>query len=299
MRRLLNMKIIESRKILSLLPSVITTSSFGIEKDYNYFSLRTKLEILAVISGMKHVYYDAIQLPERDSSNSSSLIDPEDESILTPKQIFGLDVLRQLESLAPRMQLLVKRTNFPRINFLEATIVPSHIVAAHSRTILFGRVIWLYLKHKTEDLIEKVLKGNLWLGQVLGYPSCCVRWSASIRTRFLEGGYNYFISTNNNAEEWDVLNYLHSFKEHYPGSEIIRAEVDSNILETWNKYPFVPHWACPSCLNGESDTTAFQNEKFSELALAISSKFHDDIINESKKVVQELRKYYNESTKSD
>lgn len=61
-------------------------------------------------------------------------------------------------------------------------------------------------------------------------------------------------------------------------------------LETYRRYPFVPHWACPSCLSGESKESEKLNSQYRELAMNLNPKFAGEIIHET---LGWLNTYYN------
>ena len=78
--------------------------------------------------------------------------------------------------------------------------------------------------------------------------------------------------------------YENVLKMSYPKEENDRVwkTITKHILGTYGRYPFVPHWACSTCLTGKEKGTEELNNKYKNLTLEIGSNFHEKFLNNVK-----------------
>lgn len=122
----------------------------------------------------------------------------------------------------------------------------------------------------------------------MGYPKCCIEWHKRNRVYVVEARFQdteQYIMRNPLAfhdlqveTEEQMYSALLCRPMHLERQEAVFESINEHILETWSRYPFVPHWACSHCLNGKSTETERLNSQYKDVAIKLSPKFAQDII---------------------
>lgn len=176
------------------------------------------------------------------------------------------DNLALLKQLAAITELKYKITNVPPLYFSRKPSVPRDFLSAYFTRGDF-EIIWIYADPKIEPEIRRCLSGELDEGYVLGYPECCIKWHEEKRVLEVESAFNQ------NMDEWECI-------------------TDKHLFGTWEKYPFVPHWACLACLCGKNQETEKLNNQYRELARKVGFNFEKDLIANIKKVFHDANEPY-------
>lgn len=207
-------------------------------------------------------------------------------------ELFPGDNIHRFKKVARLLDLHYKETNIPPPHFIRKPCVKSSFLKALVALSVAGKQsIWIYSDTRVESMISQCIAGELNDGHILGYPECCVRWHEQNRAPETESCFK------------DIEDYLTKNPQAYHD---IRAETEEEIyksilshwqnpfpryaLETYRRYPFVPHWACPSCLSGESEESRKLNGEYKQLAINLDPKFAEEIIHEASTW---LNNYYN------
>lgn len=228
--------------------------------------LKDKLEILAVRVGIKPAFL-IISDPNSDPST--------------------------LELVAKRADLHFKITGRPPDYFPRKPKVGDNFLKIFNNSRLTKlSTIWFYKDVQVELKILESIAGKLNEGHVLGYPECCIKWEEekslqAIETLFQEIEeyitqkypmfIDYEVKTKDQVYEALIDKIAHDelrFKREKAVTDSMVKQTD----ETLKHYPFVPHWACQSCLSGESKETEKMNNLYKELAINLNPKFAQKII---------------------
>jgi len=240
-----------SKKALRRLLKITTDES-------SHLDVKNKLEIMAVKAGIKPVFLE--------TSEGS--------------------YLNTLEWAATLLNLKYKLTELPPPYFSRKPNVDPSFLNVWGKDEI--KAIWIYRDVRAEPLISKSVTGRLNDGHVFGYPACCIKWHEESRTRQVEAEFQdiqEYISENppelmdlqskTMEETYLALMKTPFSKRHW--DEVLQS-VGMHVIETYERYPFVPHWACSSCLSGESRETERLNDQFRELAEKLDPKFARKIV---------------------
>lgn len=236
------------------------------------FDVRNKLELLAVKTGLKPAFQE-----NRDVRSN-----------LNP----NLTVLKQMANM---LGLKHKFTTNPPLYFSRRPNVKSSFLDAYYGKTDF-EALWIYDDPKVESRILRCVSGKLNEGYVLGYPKCCVKWHKEARVLEVESNFkdmekhmttHPFELTGLHVETEEEM-YEAILNTPYPSESVEEWQktIDEHLLGTWKKYLFVPHWACSTCLNGESKKTEKLNNKYKELAKNVNLNFEKDFIHEVKQFLK-------------
>lgn len=185
----------------------------------------------------------------------------------------------QLRRLARENGLLSIVTNFPN-PIRKSTNVPKIFLDAFDRLDKPPPAVWIYPTRAMEANIERVRKGEINAGSLLGYPSCCVQYEETTRVGMVEKAYSYLVKANPEASLDDLVEIL--LEDPALPSEGFE-EALHRVAQTLAKYPFVFHQACDVCLSEPSSPTKLLNDRHEELASKISVRLHDNILRYTKK----------------
>jgi hypothetical protein len=131
------------------------------------------------------------------------------------------------------------------------------------------------------------------LGTLFEYPECCVEWFVQATWEDKEIAYDYvkehgLARTN---EEWivSIENYAGELHEHIPELLQRRKKIYlKNMKKVRQKFPFVEHQACDSCVDNVDSSTEKLNKIYAKFAKEKYPDLYKLIISESKK---EAKKY--------
>ena len=231
------------------------------DRGFRHLDAKNKLEILAVKFGLKPAF-------------------------------LGLAEARtNFEHAAILLNLKYQLTNTPPPYFSRKPRVRESFLSAFVR-IMMGEVVWIYSDVQVKSRISASLAGRLNEGHVLGYPQCCIRWHEKKRVLQVESVFQdieSYISRNPLAlmnaqrgggeeEMYEALLCDPRGQGYHDNQDRVSAERSQHIERTYKRYPFVPHWACSSCLEGKNEETERLNRQYQELAMNVSPGLAREII---------------------
>ena len=235
------------------------------------FDLRNKLEMFAVKTGLKPAFLGSRSMCESRKELTSL------------KQIAIIMGLEHRTRENPPLYCSRK----PKVNgsFLKVYYNQKHFEA-----------LWVYSDPRVEAKINKCMSGDLNEGYVLGYPECCINWHEEYRTLEVESEFqdlenhmarNPFILTDIHIETEEGL-YGQVLSMSYPKeeNEKVWRSINRHLIETYKRYPYVPHWACSACLEGKSKETEKLNARYEELLARIGSNFQKEFLDNVEQAVQ-------------
>lgn len=236
--------------------------------------VRNKLEIMAVKTGLKPTFLGSRQIHEVGMGDNLPL----------------------LKQLAIMLGLQFKFTINPPLYFSRRPYVKSSFIDAYYSQTDF-EALWVYNDPKIELHIDKCISGKLNEGYILGYPECCIKWHEDARVLEVESGFQdieEYIATNplelagllvkTETEMYKAIIGMVPYT--LENKEKWERMTDEHLFGTWMKYPFVPHWACSSCLNRSSKKTEQLNNKYKELARKINMNFESEFTDKVKQVLE-------------
>ncbi len=185
----------------------------------------------------------------------------------------------QLRRLARENELHSIVTTFPN-PIRKPSNVPKIFLDAFDQMGKPPPAVWIYPNRAIEASIERVVRGEINAGLLLGYPTCCIENEETTRIAMVEKAYSYLVNTNPGASLDDLVAIL-SKDPALPSEEF--DEALGTVARTLAKYPFVFHQACKACLLGVDSPTYLLNNRHKELALKISVKLHDNILHYAEK----------------
>ncbi len=146
--------------------------------------------------------------------------------------------------------------------------VPVSFVKAFHEMGEYGerRAVWLYKETKTLDGISQSVSGHSNEGYALGYPECCIRAYEEDRIMLVETTYNHIADHYHAKSEQEAVRILLTDPPVPPPKTPVR--------ESFQKFPFISHVACYSCLRGTSEKSGKLNEVLRELATEMGLKDH-------------------------
>lgn len=174
------------------------------------------------------------------------------------------DNLPMLKQITKIVGLKSMQTNAPPLYFSRQPNVASDFLNAFYNQEDTD-VLWIYDDPEIKQRIRRCISGELNEGYLLGYPECCIKWHEERRVLEIESAFLQ------NIEEFQKI-------------------MDKHVLATYEKYPFVSHWACAACLSGRSRRTEKLNHKYRELALSISQDFEKIVVQKVKQTLQDFKK---------
>ena len=143
-----------------------------------------------------------------------------------------------------------------------------------------GRPIWIFSDTKVKTKISECLQGKRNPGFLLGYPECCTNWHEKNRASELESVFQDVEKAI--VADHHLLNGYRGGSEEEMYKHILsqwRMPMPNYAFETHRQYPFVPHWACPSCLEGKSKGTEKINSQYKKLAMQLDPEYVQTIEN--------------------
>ena len=133
-----------------------------------------------------------------------------------------------------------------------------------------GRLLWVFREARKSDQARLVMERKLESGILLSYPECCVRHHTEIHANFERAFATAIIAavgTDPVAVEQALRGDL---KVEIPGD----PTGSRNIRSTDERFPFVLHIACDSCLSSDDSPTAQLNRSYGELVRQYDRRFH-------------------------
>ena len=230
-------------------------------RQYPHFDAKNKLEILAVKAGIK----PAFSVTRGETS--------------------------QLRLAATLLNLKYKLTTTPTPYFSREPKVKSSFLEAFIH-IYQEEAAWIYSEARIESMISAALSGRLNEGYVLGYPECCIKWHEENRVLQVESIFQdveTYISENSSAlinaqrgggekEIYEFLLCESTPPTYHEIEDRVFVDINDHIERTYRRYPFAPHWACSSCLDGQSKETERLNRQYQKLAMNINPKLAQMIV---------------------
>ncbi|MGI0016229.1 MAG: hypothetical protein ACREBU_22645, partial [Nitrososphaera sp.] len=242
--------------------------------------------------GRKKVFFDSVQL-KHPTDTPYPHLQPTDDVLLDDEKRWFLEQLEKLKSIAIELGLQVHLSDAAPLNFVETDNIPKDVIEEHSRKIFVGKDIWIFSDPSVLDEIKQTLEGKIRLGDLLGYPKCCVDFMACIRTRFLEECYEHFLAHHKDGyDRQELMDYLRKNAESYPGAEKIHIRIKQHVFMTNEEYPFVYHQACGACLDRGNSPTFTLNLEYSQFAKEMPGNFDISLLKESRRFVSMLAKKY-------
>jgi hypothetical protein len=238
------------------------------------------------------VFFDAVSLNNPKDTPFPNWL-PTDDAMLDDEKQWFLNQLEKLKSIAVALGMNVYISDASPLNFVESQKIPKDIIEEHSRKIFVGKDIWIYSDPSVFDEIKQTLDGTIRLGDLLGYPRCCVNFMACIRTRFLEECYEYFLENHKKGYERDELtDFLRKNAESYPGAKKIHFRINQHVYMSNKQFPFVYHQACGPCLDMDESPSFNLNLAYKKFAKRIPSNFDISLLKASAKYISLLEKEY-------
>lgn len=207
--------------------------------------------------------------------------------------------INALEQMAVFLKLQHKITITPPLYYSSEPKVSSNFLKAYySQTC--SETLWVYHDSTVEAKIEKCISGKLNEGYILGYPECCIKWHEEYRTLEVESDFqdleshitrNPFVLSSCQVDSEEEF-YDQILRMAYPkeANEKVWVIINKHLLETYKKYPYVPHWSCSACLRGKSKETEILDAKYGELLRKIDPKFQSEFLSSVKQAIQEFEK---------
>jgi hypothetical protein len=232
------------------------------EREYRHFDAKNRLEILAVRFGLKPAF---LGVGEAGAP---------------------------LKHAARLLHLNYQFTGIPPPYFSRKPKVENSFLSAFIRTLQREEIVWIYSDAQIEPKISACLAGELNEGYVLGYPQCCIRWHEENRVLEVESKFedieSYIAQTpavlaQHRKKDAAYEALMDSIEGR--SSEKVFNSIDEHIMETYRRYPFVPHWACSQCLEGASNETERLNRQYQELVMRLSPDLASEIIHSLSKVI--------------
>ena len=158
--------------------------------------------------------------------------------------------------------LVTKRPPTDRYPRRKPHVPPSFVKAFHEMGE-YGdkKTVWLYKDTRILDRISQSVAGQINEGYALGYPECCIRAYEEDRITFLEATYNHIVDRYQAKNEQQAIRTLLTDPPVPPPK--------SPVLESFQKFPFISHVACYSCLRGTSEESGKLNEILREIATQV------------------------------
>ena len=238
------------------------------------FDVKNKLEIFAVKTGLKSAFQGCRNIE------------------CEPKKDLSL-----LKQIAVMMKLKHKTTINPPLYFSSKPKVRSSFLKVYYNPNSF-EALWIFDDPVVEAKIDDCILGKLNDGHIFGYPKCCIRWHEEKRVLEVESSFEDL--ENHIARNPLLIHQLPIDTEEEMYKNVLNMSyptekddkfwqvVNRHIIRTYEQYPFVPHWACSNCLEGENKETEDLNRKYEALALEIG--FHEEILNKINQALHDLEK---------
>ncbi len=128
------------------------------------------------------------------------------------------------------------------------------------------------------------------IGELLGYPTCCIEWYTKEITIPIGKFYASMLEIGENLlfDKEKIKKMLDDFSERLMSNRELEQKVMDNVPQIGKlvqtsvlKYPFIPHIACPSCIEKENSPSALLNRKLEEFSLSVDRCLHDRIKKEA------------------
>jgi len=133
------------------------------------------------------------------------------------------------------------------------------------------------------------------LGTLFEYPECCVQWFVQSTWKDKEIAYNYVKEHRLAATNEELLAGIENFA-HHKWMEVpelvqkIKKISLKNNLKVREKFPFVEHQACDSCVDNADSPTEKLNKIYAKFAKEKYPDLYKLIISESKKEIKLISK---------
>ena len=253
----------------------------------HYYNLLAKLHLLLVKNRIKKACYDSVSLTTSEYFGTDSDVDSVIIKHWGDTGKTKLDVLFHLKYISSKINLRIheERQSYFYVNKNDA--IPDNILDKFCKNRGYGRNVWLFDDPNVKNTIKDVVKGDIRIGDLLGYPKCCVDWFTQTQTNSLIDCYCLCLNTPGLILDDDgVTSFLLKYFEtnHVPNNEKRILDIQRNhVGKTVLKYPFVFHQACLTCLKSSISPTAKLNKKYERFARLVSEEFYEKLIDESKK----------------
>lgn len=254
----------------------------------HYYDLLTKLHLLLVKNKIKEACYDSVSLTTSEYFGTDSDVDSVIVRHWGNTGKTKLDILSHLKHVSSKINLRIHEEKQSYFYINKNDVIPDNIRDKFCKNRGYGRNVWLFDDPNVKNTIKDVVKGNIRIGDLLGYPKCCVDWFTQTQTNSLIDCYNLCLNTPGLNDDDDITRFLLKYFEtnQVPNNEKRILDIERNhVGKTILKYPFVFHQACLTCLKSLISPTARLNKKYGRFARLVSEEFYEKLIDESKKTV--------------
>jgi len=135
------------------------------------------------------------------------------------------------------------------------------------------------------------------MGKLFDYPECCIDWFYQSQWKDLEVAYNFhkaYYDPHTTTEE--IGEQIQLIAEDWGNvSELVQKRKKialKNNLKAREKFPFVEHQACDSCVDNRDTPTEKLNKIYAEFAEEKYPDLYNLVKSETKKEIREISQYW-------
>jgi hypothetical protein len=144
-----------------------------------------------------------------------------------------------------------------------------------------GRLLWVCRSPKTREQIKRAVSREIATGTLLGYPKCCVE--EDLRDKLLQG--EAFCKAIVTATKNETGPLERAMRENLEVELALDSPLGCDMVATEERFPFVQHIACRSCLSSGDSPSSRLNLKYEQLAHETAADFHTALTEMAKATV--------------
>ena len=133
------------------------------------------------------------------------------------------------------------------------------------------------------------------MGKLFDYPECCIDWFYQSQWKDLEVAYNFhkaYTDYDPHTTTKEIMIQIQLIAEDWGNvSELVQKRKKialKNNLKAREKFPFVEHQACDSCVDNRDTPTEKLNKIYAEFAEEKYPDLYNLVKSESKKEIREI-----------
>ena len=197
--------------------------------------------------------------------------------IMEEKPVFALGFdapvpprfIQFLDQQAPLLRLILKETPRTPRHFLNRAEVSEAVAKAiadrwERAENASQKILWVLKSRKEEERVDKAVRGELPVHELLDYPECCSKAYWDDRARAVETYERMLYEQFAPADENAVIEMIESnfqVEADLPGAE--------RVIKTISSFPFLPFISCESCLASDESPAALRNTRLRKMMAGI------------------------------
>ena len=175
---------------------------------------------------------------------------------------------------------------------------PSEVVEGFDRSdkasneVEKGRLLWVFTEPEFRTEVRKAIAGQINVGPLLRYPSCCVAYEEGFSARETREFAKAIMQKVGATRDAVYQALRKNVAVELPDD----AYADFNMARTEARFPFILHTACDTCLKSDDSPSSKLNKQYGSLAEKVHARFCE-ILSECSQISARIHEVIDDATR--